>query len=29
VPLDVPLGTQAETLEVHDSAFSNGAKVTV
>lgn len=29
VPFDVPPGTQASSVEVHDSAFSSGAKVTV
>jgi hypothetical protein len=29
VPFDVPPGTQAAAVEVHDSAFSGGARVTV
>lgn len=29
VPFDVPLGTQAKTIVVHDSAFSGGAEVSV
>jgi hypothetical protein len=29
VPFQVPPGTQIVAVEVHDSAFSGGAKVTV
>jgi hypothetical protein len=29
VPFDVPPGTQGAAVEVHDSAFSGGARVTV